>query len=623
MYFHNKTLYKRVNIVYNGREISRFYQEEDNMTRKRRIFAAVTAVLLVCSMLFTSCDKLSVKNVEKDPFEQTVQSTKSTASSVVESCTPFEAIGKALTKGSVSVELDNEDIGKLSATLWNDADSASAALKLSAEMDESTLSLGTYFKDGKLAVESAELFDGAYGADIKTLADDIKDSDLLDLMGVSYDDIEDALKEFADTLNKYTGSAEERAKNIEELTEKLKKDIKDELNSTDVTVAKEKIETGVESNVNAVTVTYSFDEKVLYNLCEIAVGWYVDTVNEMSGSLNDIIYTESDYQPDDIEDELDYMLDEIKNALDECDLDITLKLALNPKTTDIMRAELKLSGEIDGEDGELTGFIDLGKEPAKSSAWTAEAEIKSDLDTVNFEAKLTRTDDKDTFSRELTLKTKYDDIKEEINAAFKYDKNDKKYTLSAKYDETELEVKGGLEYSKDSFTMSVDTVEVDGEKTDIGLKITAKVGESVPNVPEFKNVFKLSKDELEALSEEISENAETLDIISSLFGTSYYPDYDYEYDYDYDDNYIYDYYDEYDGGDIYAEFNETYDYDFDGDCGDSDDYAEWQESFAPFGIYDGSFDYDGDGDSGDDDDRAVWEFMADLISDNEPLVTIG
>lgn len=180
-------------------------------------------------------------------------------------------------------------------------------------------------------------------------------------------------------------------------------------------MAKEKIETGGESDVNAVTVTYSFDEKVLYNLCEIAVGWYVDTVNEMSGSLNDIIYKESDYQPDDIEDELDYMLDEIKDALDECDLDITLKLALNPKTTDIMRAELKLSGEIDGEDGELTGYIDLGKEPAKSSAWTADAEIKSDSDTVNFEVELTRTDDKDTFSREFTLKTKYDDMKEEIN----------------------------------------------------------------------------------------------------------------------------------------------------------------------------------------------------------------
>lgn len=83
------------------------------------------------------------------------------------------------------------------------------------------------------------------------------------------------------------------------------------------------------------------------------------------------------------------MLDEIKDALDECDLDITLKLALNPKTTDIMRAELKLSGEIDGEDGELTGYIDLGKEPAKSSAWTADAEIKSDSDTVNFEVELT------------------------------------------------------------------------------------------------------------------------------------------------------------------------------------------------------------------------------------------
>lgn len=143
----------------------------------------------------------------------------------------------------------------------------------------------------------------------------------------------------------------------------------------------------------------------------------------------------------------------------------------------------------------------------------ADAEIKSDSDTVNFEVELTRTDDKDTFSREFTLKTKYDDMKEEINAAFKYDKNDKKYTLSAEYDETELEVKGGLEYSKDSFTMSVDTVEVDDEQMDIGLKITAKAGESVPNVPEFKNVFKLSKDEIEALGEEISENAETLDII--------------------------------------------------------------------------------------------------------------
>lgn len=63
-------------------------------------------------MLFTSCDKLSAKNVEKDPFEQTDSVHKVNSLIVVESCTPFEAIGKALTKGSVSVELDNEDIGK-------------------------------------------------------------------------------------------------------------------------------------------------------------------------------------------------------------------------------------------------------------------------------------------------------------------------------------------------------------------------------------------------------------------------------------------------------------------------------------------------------------------------------
>lgn len=572
------------------------------MTKQRRIGIAILSMLISCAMLFTACDKLSVKDVEKDPAEQLFQSTKTTATTVVNTCSPVEPLKKSLDKGTLSVELDNDEIGKIAVKLQMDAENAKSAASLSADVDGESLSLNVYAQDNKLAIESEELFDGAYGVDLATLSDDLKDSALLDLMGVTYEELEEYIGDLLEEIENFTSGTGEAEKKMNESLKELKDAIKKKLNSTEISVV-----VNDETDVKAIVVTYAFDGETLYDIFEIIVDWYRDYITDVP----DVYGRLYDVDLDELDETLQQLLDSMKASLDESDLDITLKIALNPKTADIMRADFTMEGVVDGEEGKITAFIDLGKNPEKSEKWTAELVSEGDDEKIEMSAEITRIDNDETFTRAIELSYKEDGETEKLIAEFEHDKADKSYKASAEVDGGKVEIKGDLEYTEDSFAMTVDSIEVDGEKTEIGLKITAKAEADVPEMPEFENIFKLDSGKLEDLMLEIEENGSAL---AGMFGSSSadaaYPNYGY--DDEYSDDYGWDDTD-YDLAGIYKAFNEDYDYDLDGDVGDADDLAEFESEYLPYGVYDSDFDYDLDGDTGDSDDREMWQTVASLL----------
>lgn len=550
------------------------------MQIKRSISVILTAVLLCMSLLMTSCDALSVKKVEEDPTEQLMSSTSSTATNVVNSISPLDPVKAALDKGLFEISYSNDEIGNISNRFYIDAEGKKLANITSAEIGGEKIDLGLYANDSKLAVSSALLGDSAYGLDFTTLSEDIKNSAVWDLLGVRYSEVESQFGDLLDSLSGFSAKEEELKKDLED----LKKDIKKILNKTEVSVSKDKV-TVDDQEVKAILISYEFGKDTVNEIAGLVIDWYADLVKNYTEALPKGS-VDIDLDPDDLKSGLSDSLDEVDN------LNFKLTFALNVKSADIMLFEGEMTGESDGEKAKAEVSVDFGKNPAKSGAYKAEVKLTSvDGEEITAKATVYRVNDDDTFERNFTVEAEGDGEKHELGLKFKHDKKSNDFSLSFNEDDNKAEITGTLEYSDSELSLVIAKAVIDGDETEIGVKLFVKAGEEAPAMPEFKNLATMSEDDYTALGESVQQNV--LPILNALgvpgLGGTGTPNNN-GLDYDYDD-------DDYDPYDIYKSFDPDYDYDEDGDTGDNDDYAVWEYLNAL--MYGDSDDFDWDSYIGD------------------------
>ena len=651
------------------------------MSSKKTI-ALLLALVMCASLVLASCgSKLSKKDIEADPVGEVAKAAAESSSGIAKSITPLDAIRAAEKKGTVSVTFDNADLGvKIDSKAAYDCDAkrASGSVALGAEGKTFTLKLDV--DNSKIALAVPELTDGAYGVDLDTLAEDLKNSELLKSLNVDADEIAKAVGKIVDAVKNLGEDDNPDFAGLEEAIKSLCDDLKARLNKCAKTIERKDVEVGGES-AKAFEVVFEIKKTDLVDMLGIVktdsksifdelkkfaaqTAEKLEDIVVLPDSANESLNLDEAFDYDSFAENLDETIEDLKE--DDGDATFTLKVYLGEKNAELLFAEFTVTENEDDVKNTAVFTLDLGADPAKSSKITGSVKITTDDEDDDYdeysEAGFTieRTDDDKIFGVKLVLEGKSgqseSDITTRINLAceFKNDKAAKNYTasmsllgtLSDKDGEPEGHtidaiLSGDMEYDERNLAFTVDSfkVEIDAadepeiEYSGIGLSVKISADADIPAMPEFKNVPAMTQADLLSISadaQEKSEDIETLaakfaEVFEYFFGSLSSPEPDYWESDDGDDWDDWDDDDDEDDGetgvvryvDICDNFFDDYDYNMDGEINE-DDEAEWKEFFKPFGSeYDDEYDYDDDGEVGSDEDKAMYDMMYGFFKDME------
>ncbi len=530
---------------------------------------ALIAGVLCLALVLGGC-ALTLNQVKKDPTAQVIRAISNTIKSL-ESDLPF-TMPKGLDKtGAVDMTVsgipETEDVTVNLA--W-----AEDAFNL----DINTVAMGDngiFYKNGELALKS-DMFlgDDAIGVNMKTLKEDLKDSAILDCFGVTYDELMESIDDLAENNGK-------------EKIENFKNALKDVFVKCETDVTEQTVKTNGE-DAKAICVTYNMDK---------------DTYLAFMDAYKDFVTYDME------------SMDELTDGIKESEAEGKLTFAINPDEKVIMQVSLDVSIMTDGEKDGGTIVLDLGKIPAKSDKFTLVIEDAEVTSSMIYD----RTEKDGKFCRNITVK----DDETESTLEFIYDKASGDYTLTVNSGE-KIVVGGKINSSKSEMNITVDKMEMPGVG-DMGLSIslTVKNTADVKGVPEYKNITKMTDDEVDAI----------MGLFMSFFPSSNGNDYSYLYEFDPTFDYNYDgvvnaedeeFFNTYYGEnsisnepDYMYEFDSAYDYNCDGAV-NADDKAYFDKYYGASADYsylfefDPAFDYDGNGKIDADDKEYFDEYAVDL-----------
>jgi len=485
-------------------------------------FGAIMLVLIMCFSLFVSCEKyeLKVEDVQKDPYGAIMDGTEDYFNSLCDryddSFAVFETLSESI--GTYSIGLNVPDMGNvtLNAVVDPSAGAYSAKGQLSAEGMNLDASLWGDKSNIALSIPYV-LGEKNYGVKLDTLEDDLANSELLEsLTGMTYDDL-------MQTLEDEMGFKLDDIKDIISIDkwkaafEKLMADEKELFKNKEYTVLEETYKIG-ETDVPVISVEYTVTADDAKKSSELTL----DMMESMFGKIFEI----AGVSFEDVRAEMMAAETEFN--------DVKCKAYLGKDTGEIVAAD------VDSPDL-MKGTVVYGEDVSKKFEmsfnidYTMDVDADEKLNLIGTVKEITEAG-KSGFDIDATVKVGG----EEHTVAIDIVRNDAdgKYEIKMVADGEELgSVAGVLTYSDEEFKLTVDSITAEGETTEIGLTVSAKVGGTVEAVPAYTNVITAPVEELEDL----------LGIIESLM---YTPDYD-------------DYYDDYYGDEYYGD--EYYDGEYTGD----------------------------------------------------------
>lgn len=548
--------------------------------KNKSTYVLIACILCIAAML-VGC-VLTVNQVKKDPTGQVVKAIENTLNSF-KADEPF-SMPKGLDKeGTVDLKITGiPDLeGDITVNYAYKNDDEAASLSITAD---SIGDVEIYRKNSEIAL-SAETLPGkdAIGLDMSTIKEDLKDSPLLEMFGISYDDL---MEQFDSS---FTG-----AKEYNEALANCKKAIKDVLVNCETDVAEETVKTNGE-DAKAICVTYNMDKDAYIALADAYKDFLVNFNNSVS-------------------DEYSELFEEMTQEIEDSDAESKLTFAINPAKKVIMQVSLDITVTIDGEKDGGSIVLDLGKVPADSDKFTVEIKDAENTYSVIYD----RAEKDGKFCRNISLK----DDENSWSLEFVYDKDSGEYTLT--FTETESStISGTIKSSENEMRITVDKIEMpDSEGADISLSLTAKNTADVKAMPDYEKITDMTAEELGGVVSSLSG------ILPPMYGSSFSDPYEFDPTYDYnrdgivneeDEAFYNSYFD--DPYQKYYEFDSTYDYNLDGVVND-DDQAYFDKYYGEDSDYsymiefDPAFDYDCDGDLDDDDKEffdAYYSFADDLM----------
>lgn len=465
------------------------------MSKKLSVFARLLILVMCLALVFCGCKKADDSDSNSN---NNGGSGNSAAGEAIDKTFDDvlggdvgEVIGDALACGKITITVGD----MVENVLYINSDAGKFADELYLNIDGQEIKASLFGDNGELALSiPALLGDTAYGINLNTLVSDLESSPIWSMLGMSYQDFVTMsgidLGEVMDSLENVTGSLEGIGTLLDEI-----------LSNIDVTTTEGKV-TVNGTEVDATIITYSFDEQDVLKMANAALDGVKemaeDMVNELAGSLGDYI------DVDEILGEMDFedLKAEMQDAFEEVELDFSLSMNINASTGYLMSVNGEMAGVIDGDEGRVYLDLVLGVDPSASDKYTFEVGAEGDVHKSGLRAVIERDLDSTVQVTTLTVSAFEDDEEYEMmTGSLEYNTSTHDFELVAEASGEELVVTGSFQSTDDLFELGIDSVEVAGDETvvDLLIRIEAINGSQIPDMPSYKNILKLTAEEIEEL----------------------------------------------------------------------------------------------------------------------------
>ena len=487
------------------------------MKTKLRILALLMA-LVMCLSLFVGCgskekadddrkdsgkkDKETVTEVEKiDPKEEPNEAVGAAIADLVTSygeavASPLNVFEKAADSTATyefKAEIQGVDVV---LTAMVDPDSSEAYAKVSADLNGIPTNAELWLGED-IAVKVPDLLgEGTYGINVKNFEDDLESSPLLAAMGLTLDELYEALEDemgmsiddLLDTVKSMTDTSA-----AEEATEQFIGDFKKIIDDLACTVSEDKYD-GEDAYLIEYTITGADGKKFLDAFVDYVTGSFSNII-EMSG--------------EDVEDFRDELMDDVEYI--EEDESVAIGFWLMKKDMSFAEAYVK------ADDDNVITFAVEGDGVDKTFIYELKEETDDYVNVATVEVEVEAVDSKgeDGFNVEVTVSEKYDDEDDdydyensdtvEISLVRATESGEFEFSIIADDDEVFV-AEGTLLYDKNSFELGLTSVELDGEEVGLGVSVAVKAGGDVPKLPLYKNVLTMGEDDWADLVGEIEDS---------------------------------------------------------------------------------------------------------------------
>ncbi len=421
---------------------------------------------------------------EATPEEKAEAAIGNTLSAIFSSDVDLGILEDAMECGKVTISMGDyiENVLYINTNDFNVAD------QLSLNIEGAELGAELYVNDEDLVIAVPGILDGAYGISFDTLASDLEDSLMWEMMGLDYDEVMGQLNEYLEGLDGMLGgmdsSMNDLAGALEEALDYVDRDITEGIAKVNG------------KDVPAVIVTYTITSDNLHKMLNVMIDWFEGCAEEMG--LEDTMESAGMGRLSDTIGEMKSSMDEF---FKEGTMDVELVVNVNAETGYIMTADASVVGAMEGEESTILMNVNLGEDVTKSDEYTLTVSSTFEDETMDIlEIALERDSNGSEISYDFSV---YSYDAEVFAASFEYDSASYEYNLSVKADESAVTIEGTYKLTDDEFEFFVDYIEVDGESMDIGLLVTAEPvsASEIPDAPEYKNILTMTEDEWNALLE--------------------------------------------------------------------------------------------------------------------------
>lgn len=472
------------------------------MSKKLSVFARLMILVMCLALVFCGCKKSEdgtgaddakdkANSAVGDALDKTLGGLLGGGSGVID---------EVLACGKITVSVGNQ----IENVLYIDSNAGTFADMLKVNADGQNVTVNLYGNNGEIAVQVPGILgDQAYGLNLNTLMEDLKNSPIWSMTGMEFEDLEAQLGiDFEGIMDTYVGMIETMAGSADVIVDKIFAHVDVKTSEGKVTV------NGTE--VDATIITYTFDEEDIKNILFEILDWTANTVKDMVTKLSEKLGS-SLGQAMDVEELLKELnIEEAKKRISESmagmDMNFTLNMNINAASGMLMSVNGEMAATINGVAGKIFADLILGADPANSNKYTLEiGSCKADgTEKEGFLVTLER--DLDQAVQVTTLKVEqYMDTESRslLEGSLTYDTTSNKYVLAANAGGNELRVEGMYKETESSLEFGIDSVTTAGNTiaVDLLVKFETINGSEVPGMPSYENPLKMDMTELMELLE--------------------------------------------------------------------------------------------------------------------------
>ncbi len=450
---------------------------------KKKLIAILLAMatLISCVGMLTGCQNtISVSSITKDPagqLKKSIEITKETLRSGM-ILDPTEYVKETFQNGSLAINLQNSN-GKDNSnnTLYFQKDTKAFALIGSLTEYGETQEYNLWVKDKEFAVSAPNVLDKTYGIHLGTIKEDLKDSALLEALGISYEEAVEAI----DAILKMEPTEKEAEDSDWRTMLKMLNQAKELVQSSPVTV------TEYTTNNNGSTepgfrITYTMDAKRMQQLVDLAATWYQTTE-----AYKTMISNEG------AEEDFKQAIVEAKKFLETTNTVCVLDVCLNEKGV-IVWSNIRADWLENEKASYITATLNLGVDPVNATLYSFEVIANSQGKEVERTTiKYHRSSAHNLPGRKLTIKTG----SEQEVTVFDLNYNITNNQFSLRMDGIDGEMIGTLAQTEDTMTISLNIPSDGSDSGTITFIFTKKA--QMPDMPAYTNLCTLTEEQLQML----------------------------------------------------------------------------------------------------------------------------